>query len=103
MKKKNLIYYFPFIIGLSFYLFISILGDFSQLNILGWLGVCLLALAGVLLSKGKWYGICFGLVVGGLLIYSSFFDKGQIVNEFYIGIILCVYYVACLFLLKKTI
>jgi hypothetical protein len=54
-----------------------------------------LVVAGLLMSKEKWWGCFGGVAVGIVLIYMGLQETGQIIKEWPLGIILCVYYIVC--------
>lgn len=89
--KKNL-YYLPVIIGFIFYITVSFLGS---VNPFVWIALLLLLVGAVLLSKNKWWGCIFGILIGCLLIYMGTQETGQIIKETPFGIIMIIYYIVC--------
>lgn len=93
---KKCIYYIPAVIALLFYTFLAIASGFGSVNLVVWLFVALLFAAAVLLSKNKWWGALFGVVVGFVLIWMSFQYSGQAIDiERPLGIAICLFYVIC--------
>lgn len=93
---KKCIYYIPAVIALLFYAFLAIASGFGSVNLVVWLFVALLFAAAVLLSKNKWWGALFGVVVGFVLIWMSFQYSGQAIDiERPLGIAICLFYVIC--------
>jgi hypothetical protein len=60
--------------------------------------------AGLLMSKGKWWGCFGGIAVGIFLIYMGLQETGQIIKEWPLGMLLCAYYIVCgiYILMRKT-
>ena len=100
---KKCIYYIPAVIALFFYTFLAIASGFGSIDPMVWLFVVLLFAAAVLLSKDKWWGAVFGVVVGVVLIWMSFQYTGQAIDiERPLGIAICLFYVICgIFLFRK--
>lgn len=53
------------------------------------------------MSKNKWWGCIFGIVIGILLMYMGTQETGQIINETPFGIIMCIYYIVCALVSNK--
>lgn len=102
---KKYIYYIPAVITLLFYVFLAIASGFGSINPAVWLFVALFFVAAVLLSKNKWWGVLFGMVVGLVLIWMSFQYTGQMIDiERPLGIAICLFYVICgIILFRKRI
>ncbi len=92
---KKIIYYIPAIIAFLFYGILIYGGGFSLIHPFVWIAICSLVIAGLLMSKGKWWGCFCGILVGILLIYMGLQETGQIIKEWPIGVVLCFYYVFC--------
>lgn len=100
--KQKLGYYLPAIFFTIIYSITTISLGLDSVNVLAWLVVILLYMAGYLLNKNKTYGAVFGIIVGIIFIYLGFQDTGQIIKETTLGIILIVYYILCSFTVKKN-
>ena len=102
---KKCIYYIPAVIALLFYTFLAIASGFGSINSATWFFVALLFVAAVLLSKNKWWGALFGVVVGLILIWMSFQYTGQLNDiERPLGIAICLFYVICgIILFRKRV
>ncbi len=92
---KKLAYFLPAMTALLFYLFISLAGAFSAIHPAAWGCVALLFVAGILLAKGRWQGALVGLAMGALLILMGMQETGQIIKEWPLGILVCIYYLIC--------
>ncbi len=102
---KKCIYNIPAIIALLFYAALAITSGFGSINPAAWFFVALLFVAAVLLSKNKWWGALFGVIVGLILIRMSFQYTGQLIDiESPLGIALCLFYVVCgIILFRKRV
>lgn len=89
---KKILYYLPVIIGFIFYITVSFLGS---VNPFVWVALLMLLGGAVLLSKNKWWGSVFGILIGCLLIYMGTQETGQIIKETPFGIIMIIYYIIC--------
>ena len=74
----------------------------AKINPVVWLFVALLFVSGFLMIKDKWWGCMFGIVTGVILIYMGMQETGQIIKEWPIGIIFCLYYIICGFIAAKN-
>ncbi len=92
---KKLAYFLPAVAALLFYLFISLAGAFSAIHPGAWGCVALLFAAGILLVKGRWLGALVGVAIGALLICMGLQETGQIIKEWPLGILFCIYYLIC--------
>ncbi len=93
---KKTFYYLPFAIYFLLYgvLFLKIgppLSDFKEPMFFA----LLFLLSALLMAAGKWYGCLPGLLAGGWLIYTGSSYHGQLIDEWPIGIVLCLYYLVC--------
>lgn len=102
MKKSDSLYFVPAAVFLLLYGGLGIAGGFGAIDPKAWIWVVLLAVAGVLLFKRKWWGCIFGIAIGIDSIYMSTRYTGQVINiERPVGILLCIYYLFCGFLVFR--
>ena len=92
---KKIIFFLPAIIPCLFYGMVILEFGASFIHPFVWVAIGSLVIAGVLMSKGKWWGCFGGILVGILLIYMGLQETDQIIKEWPIGVILCLYYVIC--------
>ena len=99
---KKIMLFGPAIIALLLYLIIGLISNFRAISPFVWLFVALLFVSAVFMFKGKWFGCIGGIIVGVVLIYMSMQYTGQSINiEKPLGIILCIYFLMCGFLIYK--
>lgn len=98
---KKILYFLPFVLGFILYIFLGIVSSFGTINPFVWVALLLLLVAGLLMSKNKWWGCIFGIVIGILLMYMGTQETGQIINETPFGIIMCIYYIVCALVSNK--
>jgi len=91
---KKLLYFLPAIPFTILLVYFAFLNSIDTTPVV-WIMDILLILSGLLLSKNKWLGCFFGLIVGGILIYMGLQETGQIFKEYLIGFPLMIYYVVC--------
>lgn len=102
MKKVGILYFVPAAAALVFYGGLGIAGGFGAIAPAAWLFAALLAVSGIFLFKDKWWGCVFGIAVGIAYIYMSTRYTGQVIDiERPVGIMLCIYYLFCGFLLLR--
>ena len=92
---KTIIYFLPLVVILMFY---AVLGDWSNpisLNLSFLIPISLPLAAAVLMTKNKWWGCIFGIIMGIAIIYKGTLDTGQVINEIPSGIIFCIYNLIC--------
>ena len=92
---KKILYYLPVVLGCLLCIFLGIVSSFDSINPFVWVALILLLVAGLLMSKNKWWGCIFGIVIGILLIYMGSRETGQIIKETLFGIVICIYYIVC--------
>lgn len=92
---KKILYLLPVVIGFGFYIFLAIISSFGSINPFVWIALLLLLLGATLLSKNKWWGSIFGILIGFLLIYMGTQETGQIIKETPFGIVMIIYYIIC--------
>lgn len=93
---KTLIYYIPPTIALLFYTLLALTCGLGGIHLVAWFLVILLFIAAFLLTKNKWWGSLFGVIVGVVLVWMSLQYTGQPIDiERPIGIGLCLFYITC--------
>lgn len=92
---KKILYFLPFVLGFILYIFLGIVSSFGTINPFVWVALLLLLVAGLLMSRNKWWGCIFGILIGILLIYMGSRETGQIIKETLFGIVICIYYIVC--------
>lgn len=92
---KKILYYLPVVLGCILYIFLGVVSSFGSINPFVWIALLLLFVAGLLMSKNKWWGCIFGISIGILLICMGSRETGQIINETLFGIVICIYYIVC--------
>lgn len=91
----KIMYFIPFILGCLLYGLVIAIGGLSGIHPFVWLALIVLFSSGMLLKRNKAWGAILGILIGILLIYMGTKETGQIVSETPIGIIMCIYYLAC--------
>lgn len=103
MKLKKIIFYIPLIIFAFFYGVIAIIasgtGSISPIAIV-WLA--LFFISGLILHKNVYWGSLFGTLPAIHIIYMGTQERGQIINEMPIGIILLIFYIICGYFVYKS-
>lgn len=96
------IFYLPALAAFAFYGYIFLFAWIGPIDPMMWLLVAMMFVSAVIMSKNRWWGCLFGLAVGIKLIQMSMADTGQVIDiERPIGIIFCVFYIACGFWIYK--
>ena len=93
MMTKKVLYCIPAAAAVLFYGLLGIFGGFGAIDWSAWLMTAMLLLAAVLMISGRRWGCIFGIAVGAWLIYMGMQETGQIVKEWGIGIVFCLYFV----------
>lgn len=99
---KKIVFYIPAMIFTVLYglAAISDIGAVSSFVIV-WL--LLFLVAGIFLSKGKFWGGILGALPAIHLIYMGTQETGQVINEMPIGIVVLIFYAICmLFIFNKS-
>lgn len=93
---KTLFYYIPPTVALLFYALLVLTSGLGSIHLMAWFFVILLFIAAFMLTKNKWWGSLFGVIVGVALVWMSFQYTGQPIDiERPIGIVLCLFYAIC--------
>lgn len=92
---KKILYYLPVVLGCILYIFLGVVSSFGSINPFVWIALILLLISGLLMSRNKWWGCIFGILIGILLIYMGSRETGQIIEETLFGIVICIYYIVC--------
>ncbi len=101
----KVVFYIPAILFTIFYGLAVMFLDVISISPLIYVWLILFSIAGILLSKGKFWGAFIGIIPGINLIYRSMIkDTGFIEMEMKIGVIILIFYVLCsgAVILKKT-
>lgn len=100
---KTLLYFFPAGAALLFYGILALFGSIGAIHPAVWLFAALLLVSAVLMCKGRWWGCIGGLAVGAVLLWMSTRCTGQTLDiEGPLGIVFCVYYAICGFLIRRS-
>lgn len=92
---KEILYFLPALIFSAFYVLVVFVTALTISPII-FVWIAAFIVAGILLSKGLFWGGCFGMLPGIHLMYMSTIDTGQIFPiEMPIGIIIVTFYVLC--------
>ena len=99
---KKYLYIMPAVLILMLYALLAALaGGVSGFQPIAFAYIILPILAGVFLRKDKWWGCIFGIVMGGLLLWSG----RDMMVAFIAGLVLAAYYIVmglvCAASLKK--
>jgi len=98
----KILYFVPAAVHLIFYGGLGIAGGFGAIDPAAWLFTALLAAAGFLLFRGRWWGGVLGLAVGIAYLYMSARYTGQVIDiERPLGIALCIWYLLCGFAVRR--
>ena len=92
---KKILYFLPFVLGCTLYVFLGIASSFGSINPMVWVALTNLFIAGILMKNNKWWGSILGIAIGILLIYMGNQETGQVFSETPLGIIMCIYYIVC--------
>lgn len=76
-EMKKIIYFIPAIIFTAFYGLVTI-GTGISFNPIVYLWIAAFIISGILLSKGVFWGGCFGMLPGVHFMYTSTQDNGKI-------------------------
>ena len=98
----KVLYFFPAVTTLIFYVLITLLAGFTSIHPVIWLFIALIFMSAVLMSKTKWWGCLLGILYGAFWVYKGTIDTHQIMNESPIGMGVCVYYFICGFICYKS-
>ncbi|HAE61635.1 MAG TPA: hypothetical protein DCG38_04820 [Eubacteriaceae bacterium] len=97
---RKLVFFIPAIILTIFYSWAALSGIGAIHPIVAvWL--VLFWIAGTLLSKTAFWGGLFGIIPATYFIYMGTKETGQIISETTIGIVIFLYYVACIYCVYK--
>ena len=95
LGKKQILYFFPFILSIVVYLCVTFLG-LGMISVKEMIWMVLFFIGGLLLSKEKIWGCMFGMIPGIAFVWMSSNDTGQVVNiELPLGIIIIGFFVGC--------
>ena len=94
LKMKKIVFYIPAIIFAILYggIAISHIGAISPI-VAVWLA--LFFISGFILNKNVFWGGLLGMIPAIHLIYMGTQEKGQIINEIPIGIVVLIFYIIC--------
>ena len=97
---KKLLFFIPAMIFTIIYGCLA-LGGVGAIHPIVIVWVLLFWIAGVLLSKTMIWGGMFGLIPAACFIYMGTQETGQIFSETPIGIVVLLYYAACMYYIHK--
>lgn len=97
---KKLVFFIPAIIFTIFYGLVAF-GGMGAIHPIVLLWLALLWIAGIFLSKTLFWGDLLGMIPAACFIYMGMQETGQIVSEIPIGIVVLLYYVACIYYVYK--
>lgn len=89
---RKIIYFIPALPFTILFIYFAI-GTSIEVTPIAWIMNILLILSGMLMCKSKWWGCCFGVISGAILIYMGLQETGQIFKEYIIGIPLVIFYI----------
>lgn len=92
---KKLVFFIPAIIFTIFY-GLAAFGGMGAIHPSVMLWLALLWIAGVFLSKAMFWGGLLGFIPGVCFIYMGTQETGQIFKETPLGVIILLYYAACM-------
>lgn len=101
----KMVFYIPAILFTIFYGFAVMFLDVISISPVAYVWVILFSIAGILLSKDKFWGAFIGIIPGFNMIYRSMTkDTGFIDIEMTIGVTMVIFYVLCsgFVIFKKT-
>lgn len=92
----KIVFYIPAILFAVFIAWAASSLGFVSISPMALVWFALFVVAGVLLSKGKFWGGLIGVLPGFYLMYMSTKDTGQVINiEMPLGVCLLIFYVLC--------
>lgn len=97
---KRILYFLPAIVFTIFYGWAA-LGGIGAIHPIVIVWLILFWIAGILLSKTIFWGGLFGVIPAAYFIYMGTQETGQIISETPIGIVVLLYYVACIYNVYK--
>ena len=97
---KKLTYFIPALPFTILFVYFAI-GTSVEVTPIAWIMNILLILSGLLMCKNKWWGCCFGVISGTILIYMGLQETGQIFKEYLLGVPLVIFYIVCGFVVAK--
>ncbi len=95
---KKILYFIPAIVACLFYGPFMLIGS---VELIGYIFCALWIVSSLILFKGKWWGCLPGIIAGIWLAFLDLQATGQIVRQWPIGIVFCIYYAICGFLIYK--
>ena len=90
---KKILYCLPAVFACMLYgLLAALAGGVGGFQLIAWIYLLCPIAAAVLLTRDKWWGSLFGVVMGAVMAWSAMTAEPQVIAVFTIGLIAVAYY-----------